>query len=362
RNYIYHFLVDVGVLGGLEPEAAIDMTANFDIIDWETQEIEASILQYDYLYVMVPNVETYNRSTHQWEYRSSRKISIEVTEVMCYQYDRTGAIKEIHYKAGDPQYPFFEDQGEIIPGSARFRFSGSSMVPINYVPLYIKAKVKNDAGLYKEISLTIYPKKYVTASFSDRTGEKYIPGAYNSYSGTGGSGDWGSNNPDGSSSQTNFNFFTVSTKVLTVEDIKLGIKIGDPAEEKYDHPFKKEVPVYYQTRSDVASNNVISPQFIVATQRGITNLSGYTTALERCKRYREFPYPAGSWRVPTHAELRMVNYMQQDPNSAIKGLFSTANGDYNTAWYVALGKGYHFGEDKFYNSATAVRCVHDTWR
>lgn len=368
RNYIYHFMVDVGTLGGLDPEAAIDLSANFNIINWTTQRIEATILQYDYLYVLNPNVEIYNRSDHAWEYRSSRKISFEVVDVMCYEYDRTGAIKEKHYMPGDPQYPQFKDLGEITPGSARFKFEIRSIVPINYVPLYLKVKITNTAGLYKEVNLTIYPKKYVTATKSEDNWNTdksdYKAGAYTEYlGGKTNARNYGSNNPRGSSTQQNFNFFTISTKVLTPEDVAEGIKIGDPAEEKTDHPFKTQVPVYYQTREDAESNNVISPQFIVATQRGITSFSGgYSVAMERCRRYREEPYSAGSWRVPTHAELRMINRMQQDENSAIKGLFSTSSGDYNTAWYVALKSGYHFGKDQIGQSATAVRCVHDTWR
>lgn len=363
RNYIYHFMVDVGTLGGLDPEAAIDLSANFNIINWTTQRIEATILQYDYLYVLNPDVEIYNRPDHAWEYRSSRKISFEVIDAMCYEYDRTGAIKEKHYKPGEEQYPQCKDLGEIIPGSARFKFEIRSIVPINYVPLYLKVKITNAAGLYKEVNLTIYPKKYVTATRSE--GSTTNPaGAYDQYSGgKSNSSKWGSNYPDGSNTQRNFNFFTISTKVLTPEDVAEGIKIGDPTEEKTDHPFKTQVPVYYQTREDAESNNVISPQFIVATQRGITSFSGgYSVARERCRRYREEPYSAGSWRVPTHAELRMINRMQQDENSAIKGLFSTSYGDYNTAWYVALQSGYHFGIDQTGQSATAVRCVHDTWR
>lgn len=368
RNYIYHFMVDVGILGGLDPEAAIDLSANFNIINWTTQRIEASILQYDYLYVLNPDVEIYNRADHSWEYRSSRKISFEVLDVMCYEYDRTGEIKEKHYNAGDAQYPRFEDLGEIIPGSARFRFKIESIIPTNYVPLYLKVKITNTAGLYKEVNLTIYPKKYVTATKSEdqwnSNNSDYRAGAYTQYTGgSTNSREYGSNNPRGSSTQRNFNFFMISTKVLTPEDVAEGIKIGDPTEEKTDHPFRTQVPVYYQTREDIESNNVISPQFIVATQRGITSFSGgYDVARERCRRYREEPYRAGSWRVPTYAELRMINRMQQDENSAIKGLFSTSYGDYNTAWYVALKSGYHFGKDLTGQSATAVRCVHDTWR
>ncbi|MGL5787606.1 MAG: hypothetical protein ACRCX4_12430 [Bacteroidales bacterium] len=361
RNYFYHFLVDVGVLGGLDPEAAIDISANFNIINWETQRIEATVLQYDYLYVLNPNVEIYNRKNNFWEYRSSRKISFEVLDAMCYEYDRSGDINEKHYKPGEPQYPQIQDLGEVTPGSARFRFEVAAIVPVNYVPLYLKVKVSNAAGLFKIINLTIYPQKYVTATKSEGS-DTNPAGAYDQY--TGGEDDyWGFNYPNGTSTQRNFNFFTVSTKVLTPQDVAEGIKIGDPTEEKYDHPFISEVPVYHQTREDIESNNVISPQFIVATQRGITSLTGgYSVARERCRRYREEPYQAGSWRVPTHAELRMINRMQQDENSAIKGLFSTTSGDYNTAWYVALGSGYHFGRDETGVSATAVRCVRDTWR
>jgi len=81
----------------------------------------------------------------------------------------------------------------------------------------------------------------------------------------------------------------------------------------------------------------VSPQFVIASQKGavvpIEGPAGYPTfvlthqkAAHRCATYYESQYPAGSWRVPTIAELLLIRKLQNDTNSAIKDLFAVLPG------------------------------------
>ena len=167
RNYIYKFTVNVTQLGGLSPDDALNLNANFDIIDCTLDDISGAILEYDYLYVYYPNSIAHNYATYQWEYKSASAITISNIKAICEQYLSDGSIKNIEYKVGEPQYPIIEDKGISTDGKGKYYISLSSMVPINYVPLDISFTVTNESGLKRDVTHRIYPPIYVTASFSN---------------------------------------------------------------------------------------------------------------------------------------------------------------------------------------------------
>jgi hypothetical protein len=370
RNYIYRFLVDVKELGGIDPESAVDVSANFDVIDWTDRRVEVAILSYNYLFVYNSVARAYNTDHFTWEYRSSLDITLGNVSASCTEFLSTGGTRNITYVEGDPQWPEFELRNE----------NGATYIdlevtpPDNYVPLEISFTVSNAAGLTFDVALTILPPNYVTSTFSDGgTNQNRYPraGAYNSSTGTGGSGNWGNNNPDGAGSDDNFNFYRITTTSLEARQIMIGgrlqtIMLGDPT-HPVEHPFN-DIGTYYQTDPD--ANHVISPSFVVASRRGITTPMSWTTARERCTRYREAQYPAGSWRVPTFAELALLGNMQNDENSAIKGLFVPVATGPNPGWWTALNAyrmqvhlyDFDSGNGVEQDGTGSVRCVHDTWR
>ena len=388
RNYIYQYKINISAIGGISPDEALNINANFDIIDWNTRNVEASILSYHYLFVYDPFIKLQNANTYTWEYKSSLPINYTITKVYSNYYTSDGVINTKTYTQADSQYPIIT----INPVSAdnKTTFTIKSMVPINYVPLYIELKINNGANLSKNVTLTIFPKQYVTAEFSNGTtsstsvASKDVNGVTNWRAGsyttpTGSTMDVGSNNADGASGQTNFNFFTISTKSLDISDELAGYRIGDPT-VAIEHPgnqsggettaWRASVSPYYQTVTTVDGNKIISPEFVIATQRGITSTDKtWILGQKRCNTYREGKYPAGTWRMPTLAELKIIRKMQLDNNSAIKNLFqSSATSGWWSAqqyWDVVVGQTV---ESSAIRSQTAtyaahsVRCVHDVWR
>lgn len=411
RNYIYQFAVNVSRLGGLDPADAIDLSSNFDLLDWTTKIVEVSILEYHFLFVYNPNVEIHNRKANVWEYKSSRQpITVKINSVHCNEYDIYGGINRKNYTTNDPQYPRIT----TTQVADRTYFTLESMIPINYVPLDITATVTNPAGLSTDISLTIYPKIYVTASYSyggiagtgnpdDKgvipiganstmfNGEKiWLAGSYLTPDGAimGAGTNVPNGGPNDNPPQKNFNFFTVHVTSLDIEDEEHGMRVGDPT-EPITHLGSTELPVdnrdvvkvgfnlslwqplspYFRTLKDEDHNKIVSPQFVIASQRGITaSQKSWEVALQRCATYRESQYAAGSWRLPTLAELKLVRKMQLDPNSAIKELFQST---LTSGWWsaqegasVILGNAndttaIRIDHPEYNNS---VRCVRDLWR
>ena len=368
RNHIYQFSVNLSELGGIDPEDAVDLAANFDVIEWTDRRVVVSILSYHYLFVYNSRMQIHEQPAFEWEYRSSIAIDeVEITGVECMQYFADGSSRTVEYNPGDPQYPRITyDQRD-----GKTYFTATSMVPVNYVPLEIALKVSNAAQLFTSVHLTIFPKKYVTASYSNGgTDQNTYPqaGAYTSPTSNQTNNDaWGTNTPGGSGGD-NFNFYRITTISLDTDDQARGIMIGDPTEIITPHPAGTSFGTSYnQTRTDNNSWNVISPEFIIASRRGITNARTWAQARERCSRYREAQYPAGTWRVPTFAELALLGEMQNDDNSAIKSLFVNATGN---GWWTARNAyrirvdlyTYATGNGVNQGGTAAVRCVHDTWK
>jgi hypothetical protein len=370
RNYVYHFMVNVTDLGGVDPEDAVDLEAGFDVIDWTERQVEVSILTYHYLFVYNSNMQVHDRPGYEWEYRSSLPLQWKVESVTCTEFTPEGPTNDVVYAPGDPQWPIIELREE----GGRTFLGVLSMVPLNYVPLEIRLRVWNDAELYNSVSLTIFPPKYVTSSFSDGgTNQTRYPraGAYGSSAGNENNGRWGNNNPNGESANDNFNFYRITTTALDNRQILIGntlqtILLGDPT-ETVTHPFP-DVSTYQRTDPD--ANHVVSPEFVIASRRGITTSMAWDVARDRCTRYREAQYPAGTWRVPTFAELAMLGDMQNDPRSAIKGLFVPVATGSNPGWWTALDAyriqvhlyTYAAGAGVETDGSGSVRCVHDTWR
>lgn len=341
RNYIYQFMVDVSVLGGLDPKEAIDLYANFEVIDWTEQFIDVTILEYHYLIVYERIIEMHNVASRKMEYKSSAPIEFLEIAAECLEYTPAGETIIKTYNEGDPEFPKITDFGVDTDGKSYFTVAAS--IPENYVPKNMKFKVKNRALLFAYIEVNQYPKKYVTAEFSENT--PYIAGA--SLGNT-------ANYPNGDGDQTNFNFYTITTVSLDELD---DYTIGDPTYIGEDGNRRTGTTADY--------NSIVSPQFIVASQRGITLADNYADNELRCFSYQESQYPRTSWRMPTRAELQLISTLQRDPKSAIKNLFTSSSS--NSAWWSAqqyvtvnLANGALPAAD--INTTAPVRCVHDTWR
>jgi hypothetical protein len=394
RNHVYAFDLDVTMLGGLDPEDALDLEANFDVIDWNTREVKVSILAFDYLFVYNPVVTT-SAGSHRYEYRSSVTLTgeqnWEITRAECTAYlGAAGTPTLINYLNGGDPPGNARLTVALVAENGRTYLDLGAWVPVNYVPLEIELTIDNGEGLTADVALTIMPPIYVTVTRVDpnnliNNGMFYGSGAYTSPTGTGTSTTLTGDNPGMSSGVQNDRFYEISTTTLTGQMIliatgqPLPMQVGDPTILMATGPFTGgNNPAIWQAvnpeyrRTDPEMQHVVSPRFIMASRRGAHNPFAYTSAAERCARYREAQYPAGTWRVPTYAELALISIMQRDDESAIKDLLSTSAGA--TTWWTARNttsievSRYNDylaanGVNTSSNQTTRnVRCVRDTWR
>lgn len=306
---------------------------------WEGVEkfvVDVVIADLKYLFVRETKVVMANITEYKIEFASSSNITIDQPSYATYEkYELKGNVITKgtgYYDNKDKQYPsIIGDLGK----SGYIKIT--SKLPENYFPKQFVFGVHNVEGL-KVLGIAVdqYPPQYLTGVVSG-----------------------GTNTPDSPTGSTNPNLFTVTTIAPGT------LVIGDP----YD----KDVGL---TKNDMLSNELVSPRFVVASRYGtVSNGSyNYDKAVERCKVYEEHytdergvyhSYEAGTWRLPTLAELEFM-YTIQNSDQVVNYLYNTG-GQYWSArkywcyYFGAKGTGYRYETTNSTNSNRFVRCVHDLY-
>lgn len=297
RNHLYDIVSSIGILGSEDEGEPFEVDAFVAVQPWnEPDETDGSIRNAHFLVVKELNPLMPNMNTRQVGYLSDLPIQpitpggneIQITKTVFEYYDQAGDhlvftdngtnvvvtrndVNDGTYQYGQTYTGFTEPFTKF--GGAKVIFDETSPqnkrltimhdVPTNYVPyeIYFRVQHVSVAGesgtpLYKDVHVTQIPPKYITGTkspgykpnegetgpyadfrFHDRIGS-WISATGTSYSGT----------------QKNDVFYKVTTVVNAGTE-----KIGDPTDADG------------RTRRDAESNQLISPEFIIASQHGLTN-------------------------------------------------------------------------------------------
>lgn len=316
RNMIYDVTVYINKPGTPNESGTVLVNGNCTITDWTTRNVVLQTISQHYLGISEYNIVMPNTSTFTLNYVSDLPVSITNITATCTQYSTTGTPSNVTYTSGQSQFPIF------TVNSVASTITITSAIPINYVPKNMTFTVTNNQGLSLSANIIQYPPRYVTA----RTSTGNIKPVWN----TGG---------------TNLNLFTVNTLVPSSDGSYL---LGDPTNG------------FAKTDSTAVGNKMVSPRFIIASQYGIYTRENYTVAQTRCFQYGEDIY-RGGWRMPSKAEIELINVIQDDTNSAVKALLT---GD---AYWSAYKYDYYNFVNNFWinevSTGTAfVRCVYDLYK
>lgn len=306
---------------------------------WEGVEkfvVDVVIADLKYLFVRETKVVMANITEYKIEFASSSNITIDQPSYATYEkYELKGNVITKgtgYYDNRDKQYPsIIGDLGK----SGYIKIT--SKLPENYFPKQFVFGVHNAEGL-KVLGIVVdqYPPQYLTGVVSG-----------------------GTNTPVSPTGSTNPNLFTVTTIAPGT------LVIGDP----YDK-------ITGLTKNDMLSNELVSPRFVVASRYGTVSGGSYNydKAVKRCEMYEEHytdergvyhSYAAGTWRLPTLAELEFM-YTIQNSDQIVNYLYNTG-GQYWSArkywcyYFGAKGTGYRYETTNSTNSNRFVRCVHDLY-
>lgn len=285
RNHLYDVLTSIEVLGSLNEDTPVDITAAIAIKPWNLIEaVDGELLKAQYLEVYDKYPIMADVDEVSIPYASSLPVDIKIESVWYEYYDQRG----VHYrrefsKTESKLYKIngtkTEDEskrrtntsdwdGIVITPSADYLSNGvitiQHPVPVNYIPYHIEFTVKQQGGNLSQVVHALqYPNRYVTGERSkgfrngreqyvDKNGNMkpvYADFRYHSTIGIFGKYQ-GEKRISPQVNEVNFKITTVVPRA--------GERIGSPVDSKG------------RTKTDHMSNQLISPQFIIASQHGMT--------------------------------------------------------------------------------------------
>lgn len=352
-NKLYDLKLGIHKLGSTTPEEPVSITGTLSILPWTLCDDQYDLPAANYLEVSEKEAHIYNVETHTISYESSKKpVTTQIVEVsFSYVNGATGVATTDNIPSSSDQYPTVTVVGNQIQIESR--------IPINNVPKKIRIKVSNGiAGLDKEVTVYQYPSLFVVNTIGVKSSIR----------------------PDGTLADDLNN---KAIYRITVQNPPKGKILGFPPREMTDFwpgdwfvgntgfwgTFVErwelnngEKISKLTTKRDAETAQMVSPSFELASQLGATERWPYLeygwyysrgkwietskigaykeTALCDCALYTETRIVNGKevilddWRLPTEAEIRLIDQLQNDPNSAVQSIMTG-----NYYWDAQNGNG-----------------------
>lgn len=347
RNTIYRVNVTIDRMGQPQVDKPVELKPAYEVIPWTTVTIDVDGGNLNYLELLKEEIimKNIDESLEQY-FTSSSPVTASITEV--YYYDKYGAKQTIPRN----NYDSYGISVEPAPGNFG-NVTINSDVPTNNGIRYIKVTVTNGQELSKEFTVKQYPLEYIVT----------VPGWYSYRTDNICGGEvvkWEAEfNKDLDRPVTSANSF--DSKVYIEEENQIytynfkqdswWVSTGRwegyyeysnwKAEKgtrqngndnnnmyfvritKTSNEYVLSVPAMDSngyTESSSKNNQLVAPAFMIASQLGTVYPQSFPSAQEHCKQYAEKSLAGEAyedWRLPTEAELLIIDYYQGDDNSVI---------------------------------------------
>lgn len=318
-NKLYDLKLGIHKLGSTTPEKPVSITGSLSILPWTICNDQYDLPAANYLEVSEREAHMFNITEYTITYQTSKKpVKYEILEAsFSYVNGATGKQVTEDIDATSNQYP------TVTVDDASNKIKIVSKLPINNIPKKIRIKVSNGiTELDKEVTVYQYPSLFIT----------HTKGAKSSRS------------PDG---RLDDGLNNRAIYRITVQNPPKDMILGFPPREKTDF-YGESWGSYsvqhsdYTTKRDAETAQMVSPSFELASQLGATLPmpydqieSDYTmydneTALCNCATYTETRIVNGrevtldDWRLPTEAEIRLIDQLQHNSNSAVQSIMTGA--------------------------------------
>lgn len=374
-NTWYHIKLDVAILGGDDFEAMITINGQYYVMDWNTQTIvQADAEIKDARYISVPsNTYTmYNTARMDALITSSHDAQINLKSVTYYDYvnkrntdytatartnnwisynDETRIFTINHTLNNDVTTNTFDSSPYVFTFEIRHAddptYTTGDIVVTQYPAMYIDELQSNK---YVFINGTSNGNTQVTAYDDDRNSLSVLVAR---------------NTINDSGDNTNSHMYRIH--VTTVAG--MNYVIGDTRLWSTTNVTTLNAIVGSYMETAEINEDMIAPEFMVASSAGKSQTLSYKFAATRCAAYQENGFPAGRWRVPTKAEIMFL--IQLSEKGKIPTLFTPDSNMNNGAYWCSSGVVYPLGNGQveyrnFTEAASIhannwVRCVYDSW-
>ena len=317
-NKLYKLSVRIEIIGSPSPENPELVTGAISIEEWSKHEDSYGLPATQFLVVAEHDVEIKNATQYSLPYQSSKHpITISIKKVYATFVDDQGVTQTISYTQGMAEFPTITFDANTI--------HINSSIPVNNVPKYIEFEVTNGvSGLVKKVKVTQVPSSFIIhtmgTSSSLQPGGGLAPGLNNKA--------------------------MYHIRILVPP---AGMILGFPPTEPvkfYDKNEYKET--HYLTKNDEETSRMVSPSFELASQLGATLPMPYfyyrrgyphpqvgdpesrrKSATYSCAIYTETRknkdgtyLTLDDWRLPTEAEIELIDKLQNDSKSAVKRIMT----------------------------------------
>ena len=354
-NKLYELSLRIEIIGSPSPENPELVTGAISIEEWSKHEDSYGLPATQFLVVAEHDVEIKNATQYSLPYQSSKHpITISIKKVYATFVDDQGVTQTISYTQGMAEYPTITFDANTI--------HINSSIPVNNVPKYIEFEVTNGvSGLVEKVKVTQVPSSFIIhtmgTSSSLQPGGGLAPGLNNKA--------------------------MYHIRILVPP---AGMILGFPPTEPvkfYDKNVYKET--HYLTKNDEETSRMVSPSFELASQLGATRPMPYyyrgsyshpqvgdpesrrRSATYSCAIYTETRknkdgtyLTLDDWRLPTEAEIELIDKLQNDSKSAVKRIMT---GPFywdaylgNKAMRMTNPDNWNTGADE---DKAHVRCVRD---
>lgn len=315
-NHHYLVIPRIETLGATEPDQPIWVDSQFAIWGWTMNNIDSSITDAHYFMVQETDVKMPNINEYQIKFVSTSSVRLkEVKDAWHWVWKKKSKYSEDLYaeKKKMSSHDFGYPRVYVRNTDTEKKIIINADIPNNFSPSYFTLVLEDEKGLTETITVEQYPARYITGERSEEKDKD--PFVYYAH-------DYGLS--AALREQNNFNLFTVTTLAGGEEFNGKRYRIGDPT-------YRRDGKVY--TYEDYEHNQLVSPRFVIASQRSIYyrtmyNRSYYSShvgrtilsARERCANYAEGGYGVGTWRLPTEAELEYLYDIQNSGKSPVTNL------------------------------------------
>ena len=423
-NYWYKFFVYIGILGNENEGGAVSVTGTYYVVDWKDAAKDVQITTIRYLNVFEKHKVTYNSEKESISYKTSDPC--EIVNLTVSHPDFSKNTESVEYEVQNSsnastisRYLTLETDANGNPvihfhHALKAMTTGSTDYDVAPYTITFTIRHSDDHRYSETLTIVQYPSIIITLPSTGRTEESENTTTFVNRVGGGGHAydyyyynnryytypnisqrylqDLGSvvsvlDEVDGNG---NPNMYIIKTTVL---DESSAYMLGDPRTVAFDNTLgnsnsksvslsygawsasapsvqgrNRRISYYHPTIEDGPADNIIAPEFRIASSFGATTGLTYLGAKERCASYQEFGYPAGRWRLMTVAEASYIAQLSSD--GKIPTLLSKNRNYWIAGGYVTISESgapivYKDKPDKDYfpyeSLVPRVRCVYDEW-
>lgn len=388
RNHLYRVDAVINMLGSYIPDEPMPLEkVEYEALDWENVPVNIDGGSPHYLSVnenliIMKNIDDYNDLL---KFTSSDIIKCKLKEA--YYYDAEGIKQNVSSQ--------ILNQIKLTPDNGLSGFIDiHSPVPVNNGIRYIKFSVSNGYET-EEILVKQYPLEYITFvdgwfsyrdDFKDRNSKPttYLYKGDNIV-------DTGGRNPTFQSKVWVNN--SIKTYSWGTDRVNTYSYSADPHNNKMYHivitktsdEYTLAIPTKDENGDtndkDPANTENVSPSFMLASRLGLVKADDYSFAKKHCRNYvetvrdgntNEVLYSYDDWRLPTKAELMIIDRFQNTEGSVIITILNKSTSGYfgSKAYYWGAGGRYRTNysgttvpNDSQWDSSTSndafIRCIRD---